>query len=141
MVVRASVSEGDWIEIRLESSGEPVAVEARGCLELLTEAQRLRRQLTPNPEKWSLRDLEPRNASFHVHQLVVEVLLKAQGRWNFPFNEVELCHCRAIETREVDAAVLRGARLAETVTRMTSAGSACGTCKPDIEKILAFRRV
>lgn len=71
--------------------------------------------------------------------LMREVILKAQGGWNYPYQEKELCHCRAVPTEIVDCAILTGAHDSETVSRLTSASTACGTCRPDVEALIAYR--
>ena len=71
--------------------------------------------------------------------LLREVLLKAQGRWEYPYAHEELCHCRVVQTQTVDRAIVTGAHTPEEVSRQTSASTACGTCRPDVEKILKFR--
>ena len=71
--------------------------------------------------------------------LVREVLLKAQGQWQYPYEHEELCHCRAVPTQTVDAAVLTGAHEPSRVSKQTSASTACGTCRPDVEAIIAYR--
>lgn len=71
--------------------------------------------------------------------LVRELILKAQSKWAYPFAEAELCHCRAIPTERVDQAIVYGAHRPEVVSRRTSASTACGTCRPDVQSILNFR--
>ena len=71
--------------------------------------------------------------------LLREVLQKAKGEWDFPVKEEELCHCRAIETKRVDMAVITGAHHPERVSELTSASTACGTCRPDVEAIIEYR--
>ena len=70
-----------------------------------------------------------------------EALLKAKGQWHYPYDEEELCHCRAVPVQKVDAAILVGAHTPEKVSRMTSASTSCGTCRPDVEAILKHRLV
>lgn len=71
--------------------------------------------------------------------LLREVLLKSQNQWKFPYEHDELCHCRKIETKKVDEAIILGARTPEEVSRLTSASTACGTCRPHVEDIIKFR--
>jgi bacterioferritin-associated ferredoxin len=68
-----------------------------------------------------------------------ELILRARGEWSFPFCEAELCHCRAVPLKVVDAAILSGAHTTREVSRDTSASTACGTCRPDVEAILKYR--
>jgi len=71
--------------------------------------------------------------------LIRELLLKAQGRWAYPFCEEELCHCRAVPTEVVDRAICAGAHTTRQVSEQTSASTACGTCRPDVEAIIKYR--
>lgn len=71
--------------------------------------------------------------------LLRELLLKAQGLWKYPYQDRQLCHCRAVPTSVVDEAVICGAHTPEEVSRQTSASTACGTCRPDVEEIIKYR--
>lgn len=75
----------------------------------------------------------------HSALLVRELLLKIRGEWKFPYADLELCHCRAIPAAAVDQAILCGAHTPETVSAISSASTACGTCRPDVQAILAYR--
>ena len=76
----------------------------------------------------------------HSAMLLRQLILELQGKWDFPYKEFELCHCRAIPTKKVDDAIICGAKTVRDVSRKTSAGTACGTCRPDIEKVLKYRQ-
>ena len=68
-----------------------------------------------------------------------ELILKAKGEWSYPYESEELCHCRAVPTIVVDQAICVGAHTPRKVSDLTSASTACGTCRPDVESILIFR--
>lgn len=68
-----------------------------------------------------------------------ELILTLRGLWQLPYDEVELCHCRAIPLEVVDQAILSGAHTSALVSRLTSASTACGTCRPNVEKLIAYR--
>lgn len=68
-----------------------------------------------------------------------EALLKLRGEWNFPYQDEEICHCRAVPTEIVDQAICSGAHSPQKVSRMTSASTACGTCRPDVAAIIKYR--
>jgi len=97
-----------------------------------------------DPHLWPLPE-----GNSTAEMLVRELLLKITDQWSFPLQEgaapdsdplqAELCHCRAVVASRVDQAILAGAHTIEKVRRMTSANTACGTCFPEIEKILNFR--
>ena len=71
--------------------------------------------------------------------LLRELILKARGEWHFPYEEEELCHCRAVPTAVVDQAICRGAQTPQKVSALTSASTACGTCRPNVEAIIKYR--
>lgn len=75
----------------------------------------------------------------HASLLVRELILRARGEWVYPFEHLELCHCRSVATEVVDQAILAGAHTCEKVSRRTSASTACGTCRPEVQKILDYR--
>ena len=68
-----------------------------------------------------------------------EVILKAQSKWLMPYTEEELCHCRAVPTAVVDQAICAGAHTTRQVSEQTSASTACGTCRPDVEAMIKYR--
>jgi bacterioferritin-associated ferredoxin len=107
---------------------------AIGCPELLRLVESWRPFLTGE-----LASLPLPKGSSHAEMLLRECLLKAQGAWLYPYQEAELCHCRAIPTAVVDASILAGAHSVEAASRQTSAGTACGTCRRDIEAVLKYR--
>ena len=75
----------------------------------------------------------------HAQLLLKELLLKAQGQWQHPYPHTELCHCRKILTETVDAAIVRGAHTTDSVSRLTSASTACGTCRPHVQDLIDYR--
>lgn len=87
-----------------------------------------------SPEKWTLPPGDD-----HASMLVRELILKAQKKWQFPISTSEICHCRSVSTETVDEAVLMGARSIDLISKRTSAGTSCGTCSEDLEKVLCYR--
>lgn len=75
----------------------------------------------------------------HVAILIRELILRARGTFALPYPDVELCHCRAVPTAVVDRAIVSGCHTVQSVARTTSAGTSCGTCKPDTESLIAYR--
>jgi len=64
--------------------------------------------------------------------------VEQRGEWNPPYTHEEICHCRAVPTREVEKAIIMGAHTPQKVSRWTSASTACGTCRPDVEKMISY---
>lgn len=106
----------------------------RGCPEFLKLIQAWRPKLTG-----LLANVEIPSGHSHSEILLREALLKAKGEWLFPYADEELCHCRAIKTSKVDAAIVGGCRTARAIARETSAGTSCGSCRPDAEAIIKYR--
>lgn len=75
----------------------------------------------------------------HVSILIRELILRARGSFDLPYKDVELCHCRAVPTEVVDRAIISGCHSVQSVARTTSAGTSCGTCKPDTESLIVYR--
>lgn len=75
----------------------------------------------------------------HVSILIREIVLRARDQFELPYRDAELCHCRAVPTAVVDRAIVSGCHSVESVAKMTSAGTSCGTCKPDTESLIAYR--
>jgi assimilatory nitrate reductase catalytic subunit len=47
-----------------------------------------------------------------------------------------VCSCFGIGQRQISAEILEGARNVEAIGRRLKAGTNCGTCKPEINKLL-----
>lgn len=124
-------------EIEIDVSGDDVSsakIKVIGCTETLSLVRKYQIQHGADCSKWPL----PKGES-HSEILLREVLMKLAGTWQFPYEHEELCHCRAVRTQIVDQAIIAGALDPETVSRRTSASTACGTCRPDVQKIIEFR--
>jgi bacterioferritin-associated ferredoxin len=49
---------------------------------------------------------------------------------------VLVCHCRAVNDRQIEAAALCGASTVREIVSACGAGGVCGGCRPVIEEIL-----
>ena len=105
-----------------------------GCPEMLGLMQSWRPKL-----RGELQNLPVPEGQSHSEILLREAILKAKGEWKFPYAEDELCHCRAISTSKVDAAIIGGCRNVRAIARETSAGTSCGSCRTDTEAIINYR--
>jgi bacterioferritin-associated ferredoxin len=131
-LIRVEIPGQDWLELHLE--GPVPVLKGRGCFAFETTLQYYRALLTKPFQDWPM----PSGTS-HVDLLFQELILKARGEFAFPYPHEELCHCRGIATTVVDRAIVRGAHTPEKVSRLTSASTACGTCRSDVQKLIDFR--
>ncbi|MBX3041001.1 MAG: (2Fe-2S)-binding protein [Bdellovibrionaceae bacterium] len=134
-------SQKSWIvEIqgrdRIEVSGEGAErrVHFIGCAKLLHFLESQKALHGKDPAQWPL----PEGLDHH-ELLVKELILKLRGQWVHPYQEDEVCHCRTVSLQTVEEAILAGAHSPEAVSRWTSASTSCGTCRPDVARIIAFR--
>ncbi len=67
--------------------------------------------------------------------LINEFVEKAQNKV-FIYPHDELCHCRMIQTSVVRNAIKQGCRSVGEISRTTLAGTGCGACRVDSEKII-----
>jgi bacterioferritin-associated ferredoxin len=137
--IEVTVPAREKLRLRLEVetdgrilSGEFTGVGCRETLELM-------RDLRQHLNGYLLRDIALPKGKSHSAMLFRELILRAQGRWQFPYKDKELCHCRAVTTAKVDAAIIGGCHTVERVRAATSANTACGACRTDIENVMAYR--
>jgi NAD(P)H-nitrite reductase large subunit len=136
-MIFVELNSRDRIELHEQSDGsEKVNVIACSeCIKLLRNYLYSKKKV----KDWTL----PAGTS-HSELLVKELILKARGDWNFPIetndlSTYELCHCRAVSALRVDQAIIAGAHTMEQVRHATSASTGCGTCWPEIEKLINYR--
>ncbi|MBX2986656.1 MAG: (2Fe-2S)-binding protein [Bdellovibrionaceae bacterium] len=122
----------DLLEATLENG--TCRLRLIGCEALLQQVRALRERHGDDPQSWALPA-----GSGHTDMLIRELILKRRGEWDFPYKDAEICHCRLVATVIVDQAIVTGAHTPEVVSRWTSASTSCGTCRPDVEKIIAYR--
>lgn len=136
MKYKAELQGRDFIEVELDSdsAGSAMRVNMVGCSNFMDVMKSMRKNFGPDLRKWPVP-----TATDHASLLVREIILKLQGQWEFPYQEAELCHCRSVETSTVDQAIVAGAHSAEKVSRWTTASTSCGTCRPQVQKIIDYR--
>lgn len=135
--IEVSLPGRDHISLNLELNQGVISrakLSGSGCPEMLRLFETWRPKL-----KGAVRDLPVPEGLGHADLLMREAILKAKGEWQFPYDEEELCHCRVVPTAKVDAAIISGCRTVRAVARETSAGTSCGSCRPNTEAIIAFR--
>ena len=130
----AELENRDRVEIQSDDQGMVSSIRATGCLDLLTKVKTIKGLLPENAEK-----LFVFSDNDHSSLMLNEIFLKALGQWNLPYKEAELCHCRAIPLQKVEAAIVSGFHTVEQVAEQTSAGTACGTCRPNTQSCIDYR--
>ncbi|MEK6553994.1 MAG: (2Fe-2S)-binding protein [Bdellovibrionota bacterium] len=96
-------------------------------------------------EKWRSRmtgglgDLSYPVGTTTAEMLMRELILKLKGQWKYPYEAEEVCHCRVVACETIDRAIVVGAHTPKKVSEWTSASTACGTCRPDVEAMIAYR--
>jgi bacterioferritin-associated ferredoxin len=121
----------DLLEVDTESFTLIRVIACQQLLSLLKENKKLHGD---SLQAWPLPSQKD-----HASLFLKEVILRLQNKWQLPYPHAEICHCRAVNTSVVDQAILNGAHTPEKVSRLTSASTACGTCRSDVEKIIAYR--
>jgi bacterioferritin-associated ferredoxin len=124
------------IEYEVKSDGQlaTAKIHAVGNWQFLRLVQEFRSQFAG-----TLETLVPPEGCSVGHLLIREAVLRAQGKWSPPYVDEELCHCRAVPTSKVELAILGGAHTPRQVSYETSASTACGTCRGDVEALIAYR--
>ncbi len=132
MEILVSIEGREELKLLWETDSQP-QLFAVGSLDFLKAVQAWRAHLNGEPASWPLPE-----GNTVAAILLREVILKARGEWKPPFDEVELCHCRAVPLKNVEDAIRSGAHTSQVVSRWTSASTACGTCRPDVEALLEY---
>lgn len=138
MKVKVALNGRDSIEVEYEgeipSLGPLVKVSLRGCTDFMNTVHGLRKRYGSDIKNWPVPGGED-----HSSLLLRELVLKLRGEWQYPYADDELCHCRNIATQIVDQAIVAGAHTPEVVSRQTSASTACGTCRPQVQMLIDYR--
>ena len=121
----------DQIEAQLQNG--VWSIQVIGCFQLQDQVAQRQKQ-EADLTKWALPE-----GHHHTDLLLRELILKARQEWNFPYFEAEICHCRSVPTDIVDQAILAGAHDTRKVSAQTAASTNCGTCRPDVQKVLNYR--
>jgi assimilatory nitrate reductase catalytic subunit len=51
-----------------------------------------------------------------------------------------VCACLKVGARVIDAAIARGAGSVDAVSAATGAGTNCGSCRPELARMIAAKR-
>jgi bacterioferritin-associated ferredoxin len=135
---RAEIPDREWLNIEVVIDESDVILEAKvhaiGCHQIIDIIPIVKSEIIGK----KLDQINWAGPS-HADLMVSEIFLKLQNKFEIPVKDAELCHCRKILTSIVDNAIVMGAHSPEKVRAWTSASSGCGTCRPEVEKIINFR--
>lgn len=107
-------------------------VHTIGSLQLMGHITTLKNKFGSDPTNWQpLSEIKSGD-----DLLLNEFILKCRGEFKLAYDEAELCHCRMVLADKVYNAIKQGAKTVEDVARFTLAGTGCGSCRPDSQKIL-----
>lgn len=132
---RVGLDGRDSIEVKYNEQGLFESGRVKACLEITRQMALLRKNFGADVKKWPIPD-----GNDHGSMLIRELILKVTGQWQFPYSHDEVCHCRTVSTHTVDQAIVAGASSVEQIQRETLASTSCGTCRPDVESIIRYRR-
>lgn len=127
----------DEVSLEVQTQGDEIlksTLKGIGCPNFLKNLAKQRKLLTGKISQIALPQ-----GNTHVDIIFRELILKLQGKWDYPYKEEELCHCRLVPCSVVDQSIVFGANSSEKVAQLTLAGTGCGTCRKNIDKIISFR--
>lgn len=131
-IIEIGNSQQDQITIQAKDNGFHISFV--GCVEFSEIMFKFKKNFGPDIKKWPL----PQGHS-HSELIIKELILKLTNKWDYPYKDSEICHCRHVPTSVVDNAIIQGAHTLDLASQWTGCSTACGTCKPDVEKIIQFR--
>lgn len=120
--------------ILLQWDGE--TFKCAGPLELLDKVASFRQHFGSDPKNWPSSEIQSES---HVSDILLSKFIqKVKRSWSLPYKHDELCHCRLVLTEKVTNAIEQGAQTVAEISRVTLAGTGCGTCRTDCEQLIAF---
>lgn len=128
----------DKINVEIEGQDQlswteslPTHFQHRCCYALTTLIQEYQKRHGALPTQWPVPE-----GNTHSEILLRLFIKKLQGNYSPPYEHDEVCHCRSVSTKVIEKAIVNGAHNLETIAAWTTAGTACGTCRVDSQKIL-----
>jgi NAD(P)H-nitrite reductase large subunit len=106
-------------------------IKATVKLNLLNLLNKKIQQEGADPKKW----LELVNIENEDEALLNQFIVKVKATEILTEHD-EICHCRMIEREKIENAIYQGCKTSEDISRATLAGTGCGSCRGDLEKIL-----
>ena len=131
---RSEIPGREWVEFEISLTGGNVTSviwHAQGCHLLLSAAEKFAHDLADQ----NLQNSNLKFGNHHSALMISEIYDKLLDRWVKP-EEIEICHCRKIDKSVINEAILLGAHTPEKVRAWTTASSGCGTCRPEVQKLI-----
>lgn len=136
MEIRIQIQGREEVQLHWPEGQSQPRIQAIGSLQFLKTVEHWKRLWQGPVESWPIPE-----ANTTAEILLRELVLRAQGKWKPPYEDPELCHCRAVPLAHVLDAIRAGAHDSQAVSRWTSASTACGTCRPDVEALLNYHLI
>lgn len=121
----------DQIQIYKTDDGK-LHLKAKGCQQLQDTLTEHHQKFGHDLKSWQIT--QPKN---HAEFLIKKLLNTIEGK-STPYSHEEICHCRMVSTQRVENAIFNGAGSIDALKRVTTASTSCGTCGPDLKKLLGF---
>ncbi len=134
-VIHVQLEGSDEFEIQLNPENKTFACRKRiGCAQVM----KLFDSNVLEPLQAGKNPTLPEGTS-HGALIVREIALRILNKWEPPYIETEICHCRMVSTHTVDQAILAGAHTTDQISRLTMASTSCGNCRVDVNKLIQYR--
>ncbi len=135
---KSEIPHREWVEFELTVKDGVIShVEwhAQGGTALLLASDNLAREISGQTFDKLSMPIKNKSTS---ELMLREVIEKITGQ-NVPYVDEEICHCRKINRTVIDKLIVLGAHTPEKIRSWSTAGSGCGTCRPDVEKLIKLR--
>ena len=139
VTAKAEILGREWVEFTLQLQGATVSSvqwKAQGGHKLL----QLCTDLAQDLKSKDINSYKVKSDNNSSSQLLLEELVKRlNGSFETSDPEEEICHCRKIRQAVIDQMIVLGAHTPEKVMSFCTAGSGCGTCRPEVQKLIDKR--
>lgn len=120
--------------IRVFEQDGKVVWQVRSCGPVLRLLQEMVQKQGRDPRQWNMLPI----ANLHEAILIRKLMLLATGQWKAPHRSEEICHCRQVSYQKIEEAIMAGAHTPALVSLWTSASTACGSCRPDVQMMIDY---
>lgn len=128
-IARAELKNRDLL--CLIEKDNKIYFEIKGCQQLRSHLEKLIAQQGMDIKNWVI---EGRS---HAELLIKKILFQIKNTPH-PYQEAEVCHCRSVPLETIEEAIINGSHTIQSIRRVTTANTACGSCQHDVEAILRY---